>query len=515
MGLRAPDDVAVKLEELRLLKEKISLQEKLPHLHGWKLYQWAQDYWDSRNKVQLICAANQISKSSTQIRKHIHWATAQELWPELWKTKPLQFWYCYPSRDVAHVEFQKKWVPEFLPRDEYRYDHPVYGWKPEIYHGRIFAIHWNGGVSTYFKTYSQDAQDLQTGTVWKMDLDEETPEEIMSELFIRLAATDGYLSGVFTPTLAQEFWRLAIEEKGPNERFPDAFKLQVSMYDCLFYADGTKSPWSIEQIRRAEASCKSPQEIEKRIYGRFTLADGLKYPSFHRSTNRKDGHPVPKEWSIWVGVDPGSGGENHPAAIAMVAVSPDWKQGRVVDGWRGDGIITTASDIVKKTIEMTHGIDNVRIFYDWGCRDFYTIAMEMGLQVEPAEKSHHIGETMLNVLFKNKMLWVYDYPQLEPLCTELATLKLSTSKTKAKDDFVDALRYAISKVPWNWESLRGIEPPPPKEKLSPQQAAAQARRGNRRESGGSGADGELIDATDEIAAWNDLMGYGDEFESNG
>ena len=79
MGLRAPLDNALnpKLEELQLLEQKLELQKNVPHLHGWKLYKWAQEYWDSKDKVQLICAANQISKSSTQIRKHIHWATAQ------------------------------------------------------------------------------------------------------------------------------------------------------------------------------------------------------------------------------------------------------------------------------------------------------------------------------------------------------------------------------------------------------------------------------------------------------
>lgn len=507
MGLRAPISSTIDcstdaLEELRLLEEKVKLQENLPHKHGWKLYEWAHQYMQSRAKIKIICAANQISKSSTQIRHHIDWATDIPNWPTLWRTNPLQFWYLYPTRDVAHVEFMKKWVPEFMPRGEYRYDHPQYGWKPEIYHGRIFAIHWNSGVSTYFKTYAQDVQDLQTGTVWKLDLDEETPEDLMSELFMRLAATDGYMSAVFTPTIGQEYWRLAIEERGNKEKFPDAFKRQVSMYDCLRYADGSRSPWTVEQIRRAENSCKSPQEIEKRIHGKFTVAEGLKYPSFHRSYNRKEGHPVPKDWTIWCGVDPGSGGENHPAAIALVAVSPDYRMGRVIKGWRGDGVTTTAGDVVKKTIDMVREYDgNVRIMYDHGCRDFYQIAMDMGLAVEPAEKSHVVGETMLNVLFKNQMLMVYNYPELDDLCIELATLKNSTPKNKAKDDFVDALRYAISKIPWDWGSIRtDSRSPAPKKELTAKEEEMRARRGL------TSSEDNLVDVDGEIEEWNKLMG---------
>lgn len=488
-------------ERLKLLEQKVNLQQNLPHLHGWKLYKWAKEYWDSINKIQLICAANQISKSSSQIRKHIHWATSPSMWPLLWKTQPRMFWYLYPTRDVAHVEWEKKWKPEFMPREEFK-DHPVFGWKQELYHNRIFAIHWNTGVSTYFKTYGQDVGDLQTGTVWKLDLDEEPPEELMSELMIRLAGTDGYMSAVFTPTLGQEYWREAVEEKGDNERFKGAFKRQVSMFDCLKYADGSDSPWTMEMINRAINSCKSPAEVERRIYGKFVVAEGLKYPSFNRARNRKKAHPLPKDWSIWCGVDPGSGGENHPAAIAMVGVSPCWKMGRVFKGWRGDGIVTTVGDVVKKTIEMVKGFENVRIKYDWGCRDYLTIGSDMGLTPEPAEKGHEIGERTLNVLFKNQMLMIYDLPELEPLCVEFSMLKNSTPKNKAKDDFVDAVRYAVSSIPWNWEGIRSdlVIQIDPKEK-SPQEQETDARRKFWK-----GDDSKLRGVEEEIESFNQLMG---------
>lgn len=487
---------------MQLLEQKVKYQELLPHLHGWKFYKWAQEYWDSIAKVQLICAANQISKSSTQIRKDIHLATATELWPALWKTKPNQFWYLYPTRDVSHVEYEKKWKPEFLPREEFRYDHPIYGWKPELYHNRIWAIHFNSGVSIYFKTYAQNVQDLQTGSVYRLSLDEECPEELMGELSLRLAATDGYMSAVFTPTIGQEYWRCAIEEKGAKERFPDAFKRQVSMYDCLFYGDGSRSPWSLSQIKRAENSCKNQNEIDRRIYGKFVVAEGLKYATFHKDANRKKGHPVPKSWSIWTGVDIGSGGEdNHPAAVAVVAVSPDWKEGRVIDGWRGDGEVTTAGDVVVKTQAMMKPHPAPIIKYDWACKDFQTIATEAGLPVQPAEKSHLIGEHVLNVLFKNKMLWVYDYPQLDPLCTELSMLKNSTPKRQAKDDFIDALRYAVASVPWDWSIISDKVEEEAKPKLS-----LEAQQLYDRRHGVTGEEEKLVGIDEELQSYNELMG---------
>ena len=232
----------IALEKEKLLKQQLKLQEGLPHLYGWKWYPWARKFYESRNKMTLLCAANQISKSSTQIRKCIDWATNQHKWKTLWKRRPYQFWYLYPTKEVATIEFNKKCITEFLPRGEFK-DDPIYGWTAEYRSRDIFALHFNCGVSVYFKAYSQDVQHLQTGSCDAIFTDEELPEELYDELNIRTAATDGYFSMVFTATLVQQIWRDAIEGRGYIEKFPDALKIQVSMYDCLEYEDGTKAHW--------------------------------------------------------------------------------------------------------------------------------------------------------------------------------------------------------------------------------------------------------------------------------
>jgi len=60
---------------------------------------------------------------------------------------------------------------------------------------------------------------------------------------------------------------------------------------------------------------------------------GLKYPQFDIKRHMKEAHKLPKTWLIYEGVDTGSGdegeSEGHPSAIAFVAVSPDFRQGRV------------------------------------------------------------------------------------------------------------------------------------------------------------------------------------------
>lgn len=455
-------DQTKKLRKLELLERKKRMQVGLPHLYGNKLYRWQREFYDSTNKEIFVCSANQIGKSSIQIKKIIRLATDPSLWKKFWPHRtPNQFWYLYPSSYVATVEFEKKWMSEFLPRYEYK-DDPVFGWKEE-YNGKwIQAIHFNSGISLYFKTYTQNPQDLQTGTVDYMGFDEELLEILVPELQARLFASNGYLSGVFTPTLGQEFWRETIEVRGYRERFPNALKLQVSMYDCLLYEDGTPSFWSKERIDKIKSGCKSEAEVQRRIYGKFVLDEGLKYPGFTQD-NVIEPKKIPEDWVIYIGVDAGSGGKkNHPAAVTFTAMRPDMKLGYVFHGKRFDDEVTTASDVIHWVREEKRSLKNAvnGIFFDYSSFDMGELSARMGEGWQRAEKSHLIGEQILNVGFKNEMLFIFNTEALQPLILEFKSLKIETPKNMAHDDAIDSCRYSVSRIPWCWEDV-GLKPKGP------------------------------------------------------
>lgn len=449
-----------KQEQIALLQEKARLEAGLPHMYGWKWYKWAREFFESRNRMNFLCAANQISKSSTQIRKCIDWATNQELWPSLWRVKPMQFWYLYPSKDVADIEFETKWKL-FLPKPELQ-NHPIYGWEVEKRNKHVFAIHFHSGVHVYFKTYQQDVQHLQTGTCDAIFCDEELPVELLDELLLRLAATDGYFHMVFTATLGQHYWKRTIEPSSEDdELYPDALKLQVSMFDCLFYEDGSPSHWTNEKIHRQIKLCSTKAQVKRRIYGKFAVDEGLVFESFDRERNmkpRRKDQEVAATWHIYGAADVGSGGpgDGHPAACVFVAVDPTYRQARVFKAWRGDGITTTAGDVVKKFLEMQGSYSMSGRYYDQGCKDFDTISTGMKEPFQAADKSHEVGEGILNVLFKNQMLWLYEGdPEIEKLAAEMESLRRETPKNKAKDDLCDALRYAVSQIPWDLTFITG------------------------------------------------------------
>jgi phage terminase large subunit-like protein len=505
------DDLAFKQRKLELLEEEAKLKRCLPHLYGWKNYPWMRDFLECTNRTMFLTAANQIGKSSVQIRKVIDWATNKDIWPVLWRTEPRVFWYLYPARDVATAEFDTKWVPDFMPRGE-MIDHPIYGWRA-IRNSKkeIIAVVFNTGVTLYFKTYSQDASNLQTASVHYIATDEELPENLWDELNFRRNATDGYFSMVFTATLAQETWRRTMEPKpGETPLFPDAWKKQASLYECQKYEDGTFSHWSNEKIARTVQMCKSEAEVLKRVYGRFVADSGRKYGMFERGANVCAPFRIPSDWLHFVGVDLGAGGkENHPSAITFIAVKPDFSGGVVYKHWRGDSEVTSQTDVANKYVEMAYGITVTGAYYDYHARDFKTVTDRMGMNFERAEKSHEIGEQVINTLFKNKMLSIFDIPECEPIINELLSLLRGVDKRVAKDDSVDSMRYGVTKISWDWSKM-GLDLTMYKKEFvpnSPQQQADFDRQGDAKRMLAPTKNAMEQDIEDQLSMWGELYDY--------
>lgn len=508
-----------KLKIVRGEKQNLMLKVDLPHLYGYKWYPWAAKFRDSTNQVNLLCAANQISKSSTAIRKCILWATDQKLWPSLWRANPVQFWYLYPTQKQVNAEFETKWK-QFLPKGEMK-DDPYYGWSAETKKGDVVAIHFNSGVHVYFKTYAQNVTALQTGTCDAIFCDEELPIDLFDELMLRISASDGYFHMVFTATLGQEEWRLAMDPTDDEiaegkEFLPQANKQTVSLYDAMLYEDGTESHWTLEKIKKVEARCSTHQEVLKRVYGKFIVLEGRKYPTFDFKRHMKPKHEIPQNWLVYCGVDVGAGNDAaeasnkkaHKSAIVFIAVRPDYRAGRVFLGWRGDQERTTAGDVFSKYLLMKKDVRQpiVGRRYDWGSADFGTIAQRNQEPFEKADKSHEKGEEVLNTLFKNDMLFIYEDPELQKLAGELGSVKKDGLKKNKKDDFSDALRYAASTIPWDWSFLSNqkseYQDEKPEEPLTELQKEINARRKGFEDD----QEAEQQRIEDEFDEWNDAYG---------
>lgn len=461
MVKRASKKTLVKRKE-ELESRQVDIREGIPFLFI-KKYAWQSAFLKSMHKMAFITASNQSGKSTIQIVKCLTWATSVKKWKYLWPKNPQPnlFWYLYPSKDVAHVEWLTKWKP-LMPKGAYK-DHPVYGWHEE-FDGRkkIDSIHFNSGVIIYFKTYGQRATVLQASSVFAVFCDEELPEHYYDEIMVRTIGVDGYFNMVFTATLGQLMWYLTMEGKGELEKFPDAFKIQVSMYDCLVFDDGSPGLFDEKKITRAKAQCKNAAEVQRRVYGKFVVDTGRVYVQFDPARHFVTPFRIPKEWPKYLAADPGTGGKNgHPPACSIVACTPDYRKGYIYKGYRlDDGNDYTAQDNLEAAIEL-RGTDAIAIHrFDQQVKDFGVIATRQGENFLPSIKDHEEGEGMVNTLFKNDMLFVFndeaaDDPQLHKLAAELMSIKKETLKNNRKDDFADTVRYNVVSIPWDWTALKG------------------------------------------------------------
>jgi hypothetical protein len=224
----------------------------------------------------------------------------------------------------------------------------------------------------------------------------------------------------------------------------------------MFFEDGTPSHWTPEVIKEVEDKCSSDAQIQVRVHGRFLIAEGRKFSSFEATEHVKDLPPVPRDWLWYGGIDSGSGGDKgDPAAVVHVAVSPNYRKGRVSVCWRGDKITTTSSDIVMKHLELRGNHRMEKTAYDWSDKDLHTIAERMGIGFERADKAIDRGEGIVNALFKNGMLTIDPVGENLKLVHELSSVV--TGKKVQTDHLCDALRYALMAVPWDWTVLNNEE----------------------------------------------------------
>jgi hypothetical protein len=488
--------IKLKLEKLAALENKIRDAEQLPHRHLFKYYPWAREYFDDvKTRMQVVCSGNQAGKSSFQVRKCIELAGNKELWKEAFpmrtkfKVPPNLFLYFYPDLKLATTEWHFKWK-QFMPTCK---DDPTWGWH-EVFDQRkqIFEVRFNSGITVQFRGYSQDAISLQAVTPDAIFIDEEPPWVLMPEIIARLNASNGLFSAAFTATLGQEEWERIVEKRTLWE---EAKVQQVSLFDCMYYEDGSASHWTKEAIDQVIKRCATEKDVQMRVFGRFVKSDNLIYPNF--TTNNRCSVEalleIRPEWPRFAGIDYGGGGSSHPSAISFIAVKPDFSKGYVYKFWRGDGIITTAQDVLLKYIDMKAEDQCWFAFFDWAAKDLGTIAERSGQALIKAEKSHDIGEGVLNSLFKNNMLYIPYGEEFDKLASEINNLNRDIAKKDAKDDGIDSLRYACSKIPWHYEKIEIAEEPKPKTEVD-------LRRDMFKESS------ELLSTTDaELDYWGEMF----------
>lgn len=441
-------------------------KEDLPHLYSWPWYSWAWDFFNDTSKNAFLVAPNQVSKSSTLIRKVIHWATCPELWPKLWPTKPTQFWYFYPSKDVATVEFDEKWEKEFMPRGAAK-DHPIYGWHKNMKFGSIHDIRFNSGISIYFKSYEQSAGNVQTSSVYFLACDEELPVSYWPEISARRDGmlVDGYFNMTFTATLSQRFWYETIECRGlPNERFPDAKKIQISLYDCQQYMDGTKTGWTNERIQKRIDSCQSEKEVLRRVMGRFVNEELSIISGFSEEQNYKHGEfIVPSTWSRIISFYVSSVG----TGICVLAVSAEFDKVVVAECHKLD---LTSYEALEK-LHVLRGKKSAELYINAEPLDFIEMSQNSGIFFQTVKNPKNGLKDKINSYFKTGVLEIAKSKNSHELIMQIRTIKESDVKSYEGYEVYGAMAIGLSKLAVSLQnSIEGVKKKVPPKILNEREA---------------------------------------------
>ena len=426
------------------------LNDDFSACNAHKLYRWQQEFLKTRERLAFITAANQIGKSSTNILKFLNLGWRPELWPEYFGQRtPKLFLYLYPDKDTATTEFETKWLPYMTqnPKDE------TYGFKAIYDNRKISKIMFSSGVIINFRFYTQHPKNIQAATADMVGMDEECPQSHWDELMVRTQGTrvlgSGMISQVFTATLGQAYLFDTMERRGtPQEKFKKAYKDQISMYDCIEYADGSPGKYTAQQIEdEIIPTFSSQNEIDKRVFGRFVKDSGMLYYFNEKKNTEPYNWEIVKDWQFYVGVDFGSGGvHGHSSAIALVAIDPTWTHVRVVKTYHSQKTRMTQGDLLEVFKKRFHKYGAFNSF-DNAAVDFGQLAARESLPFVAAEKNHEIGVGLLNTILKTGQLKFFSGPEAgdnQIVIQEFMTIDSDTPKNKRVDDGADAVRYAIA-----------------------------------------------------------------------
>ena len=415
--------------------------------------------------MQLLTCANQVGKSFALQRKMIWLATSPHLWPRYFPKRGAEtncFLWFSPDKNTFKREWNLKWETSLpkIPRDHPLWE--VFGYELGPKKDGVHEyIRWNSGVYTYFMFYTQDPSHLQSSTVDAVFCDEEPPESLYNEIRARLIATRGFFCAAFTATIGQLIWYNAMEKVGTkDENFVQAWKRCISLYECQKYMDGdTNTPWDDDSIQSViDDFSHDPDELKKRVWGRFVLGSGKAFFGYLPSKSYLDEYSIQRGCPIFGVADPGSGGEKgHPAGLMIVQhdIVRNWLV--VLSCWRGDKVATTSNDILKQFSKMSQGLQIEALIYDHSAADFrLTCERDRStLQLLSANKGRKEGFERVNSYLEAGVLKIpqnrpdgvtwWEKEQIEKLHDELVTVvkvpETGGKRPNITDDLTDCLRY--------------------------------------------------------------------------
>jgi len=248
------------------------------------------------------------------------------------------------------------------------------------------------------------------------------------------------------PVLDTALQRLAFN-KGQLAIFTTPYSahhwLKTEVYDLFLQGDpnifvsnpkSSQNPfYPIEEIERAKKLLPA-WKFTMFFLAQFTRPAGQIYEEVHFVQPFQ----IPSGWIYFRGLDFGF---NHPNAVVQLAIDPNTDTVYVIDVWKRS---KTNIDDLEKKLKQGSGM----VYGDPAGKDAMETLRSRGIPISNAKKDVLAGISMLDAMFRNKKLLVFDH--LMQLKDEINSYSWEIDKqenllerpTKENDDLLDALRYA-------------------------------------------------------------------------
>jgi phage terminase large subunit-like protein len=305
----------------------------------------------------------------------------------------------------------------------------------------VFIKHKSGGISQLgFKSYDQGSAKFQGTHKHVIHLDEEPPQDVYDECFMRTAAVGNKPQGVMLMTMTP---LMGLTELLHN--FTEGLLSGQPRDGKVFVQAGWEDNPYLSPEERAsliKAFASRPHELEARMKGVPSLGSGMIYPVTEESIICEP-FDIPDHWKRCFGMD---FGWTNPTAAVWLAQNPD------------TGVWYAYSDYAQSELSTQSHANNILARGIWipgvcdpagqavGQADGSALIEKYashGLRLDPADNSVESGIQTVLELFQNGLLKIFK------TCEGLLSERRMYSRDekgrviKKNDHRLDGLRYAV------------------------------------------------------------------------
>lgn len=352
---------------MRLLEEKERRQraEPLKYFNCYKPLRHEKqiEAYKSDKAVRVLFWGNRVGKSEWGGMEVVRYATNTHEFKKI--DLPCEIWIGCPSFEMQKDTTQKK-IQTYLPPglidhiDNIRLD----VWK---------EVRLKDGTLISFKSYEQGREKWQGAGKRLIWFDEEPPQDIYDEAFVRQEAgqpLDIIMS--MTPVKGMTWVYDRIFMATDN---PDLFISTAGWDDNPYLEEKQK-----EQMERG----LTDEALQVRKYGRFVKRVGLVCNWWDRNKNLSEYDVFDKTWTFYEVLD---GGFSDPAAWLLIALDTD-NNVHVVDGFREKNLSDIEIAARRKT--KTGGITMTSGWIDYSDTRLQENLQKLGIPLHKVEKQ--VGE---------------------------------------------------------------------------------------------------------------------------